>query len=86
MLRRAFAARRWRWGCLLVEPFHGLVNAFRLVCEAGCSYNWASAKPLPGRPAAIPSRPEPPSPGSRPLQCVYTSVYALNILSEIRRT
>ena len=112
----------------------GLVNAFRLVCEAGCSYNWASAKPLPGRPAArdaasssqtaaaadartadagagvaevdsddelcdvgvawglrssmatIPSRPEPPSPGSRPLQCVYTSVYALNILSEIRRT
>jgi len=32
----------------------GLVNVFRLVCDAGCSYNWSSAAPLPGPPAPTP--------------------------------
>ena len=29
----------------------GVVNVFRLTCENGCSYNWSSARPLPGPPA-----------------------------------
>ena len=32
----------------------GLVHVFRLVCDAGCSYNWSSAAPLPGPPAHTP--------------------------------
>lgn len=46
----------------------GFVNVCRYTCENGCSFNWASAKPLPGPPAK-PSRPEPgpsPAPAAQP--------------------
>ena len=29
----------------------GVVNVFRLTCANGCSFNWSSARPLPGPPA-----------------------------------